>query len=223
MTIVIANSNPIHASLEERLKEKYHIFCVHRKEELTKNFLDNIRPRFIFFPHWSYLIPAEIFESYECILFHMTDLPYGRGGSPLQNLIALGHQNTQISALRVEAGIDAGPVYLKEPLSLLGTAEEIFLRLGRKVELMIDKIIKEEPAPFPQNGEVVFFKRRKPAESSLEYSRISDLEKLYDHIRMLDAEGYPKAFLEFERFRFEFSRASLKKDGIIADVRITKK
>lgn len=223
MTIVIANSNPIHASLEDRLKEKYHIFCVHRKEELTKAFLDNIRPRFIFFPHWSYLIPAEIFESYECILFHMTDLPYGRGGSPLQNLIALGHQNTQVSALRVEVGIDAGPVYLKEPLSLLGTAEEIFLRLGKKVELMIDKIIQEEPAPLPQSGEAVFFKRRKPAESSLEYSRIADLEKLYDHIRMLDSEGYPKAFLEFECFRFEFSRASLKKDGIIADVRITKK
>ena len=30
----------------------------------------------------------EIHENYKCIIFHMTDLPFGRGGSPLQNLIS---------------------------------------------------------------------------------------------------------------------------------------
>jgi len=37
-----------------------------------------------------WIILKEIFENYEIILFHMTDLPYGRGGSPLQNLIVRG-------------------------------------------------------------------------------------------------------------------------------------
>ena len=40
---------------------------------------------------------------------------------------------------------------------------------------------------------------------------------------MLDAEGYPPAFLETEKFKFEFKRASLKFNKIIADVIITKK
>jgi methionyl-tRNA formyltransferase len=41
---------------------------------------------------------------------------------------------------------------------------------------------------------------------------------------MLDAEGYPNAFLETEIFKLEFTRASLKADkSIIADVRIIKK
>ena len=41
---------------------------------------------------------------------------------------------------------------------------------------------------------------------------------------MLDAEGYPQAYLETDEFRFEFNRASLKADNsIIADVRIFKK
>ena len=41
---------------------------------------------------------------------------------------------------------------------------------------------------------------------------------------MLDAEGYPKAYLDMGHFRLEFSRASLKTgENIIADVRIFKK
>lgn len=66
----------------------------------------------LFFPHWSYKIPAPIYEAFECIIFHMTDLPYGRGGSPLQNLIVRGHQDTVITALRCVEAFDAGPVYL---------------------------------------------------------------------------------------------------------------
>ncbi len=35
---------------------------------------------------------------------------------------------------------------------------------------------------------------------------------------MLDAEGYPKAFLETEPLKFEFSRVSRKLDHLLADV-----
>jgi methionyl-tRNA formyltransferase len=38
---------------------------------------------------------------------------------------------------------------------------------------------------------------------------------------MLDAEGYPRAFLEYAGFRYEFSRAALYDGRIIADVKIT--
>ena len=44
----------------------------------------------------------------------MTDLPYGRGGSPLQNLIINGHKETMMSALRCVQELDAGPIYLKK-------------------------------------------------------------------------------------------------------------
>ena len=50
--------------------------------ELDK-LLESYNPRYIFFPHWSWIVPKEIFEKYECVCFHMTDLPFGRGGSPL--------------------------------------------------------------------------------------------------------------------------------------------
>jgi len=50
----------------------------------------------------------------------MTDLPFGRGGSPLQNLIVRGFTHTKLSALRVEKGLDTGDIYLKEDLEQYG-------------------------------------------------------------------------------------------------------
>lgn len=165
---------------------------------------------------------SAIFERYECIVFHMTDLPYGRGGSPLQNLIVRGLTATKLSALRVEVGLDTGPVYLKMDLSLSGTAEEIFVRVNKLVGKMIVEIIQNNLQPVPQEGDPVVFKRRKPEQSDM--SGLEKLEEIFDYIRMLDADGYPHAYIEKGEFRYEFTRASIKADGsIVADVKITKK
>lgn len=195
---------------------------ISEKEKFTKDFLTEIDAKKVFIPHWSYLIPSSIFDNFECILFHMTDLPYGRGGSPLQNLILRGHKKTKISAIRVEAGLDTGDIYLKKELSLEGSAQEIFERANDIIFKMILEIIKSNLTPFKQIGEPYNFKRRTP-----EMSNIKDLKKLdeiYDYIRMLDAEGYPKAFFETKFFKFEFDGASLSPDGkVLANVKIIKK
>ena len=195
---------------------------INQKENFTLNKIESLKPDYIFIPHWSHIIPSEIFLRYECILFHMTDLPFGRGGSPLQNLIVLDYKETVISAIRVEKGLDTGPIYLKSKLSLLGTAEEIFIRSGLIIKDMIFSIIENNISPQLQSGNISNFRRRKRSESNI--SSLSDINKVYDYIRMLDAEGYPNAFLETESLLFEFSRASLKANKtIIADVRIIKK
>jgi len=150
----------------------------------------------------------------------MTDVPFGRGGSPLQNLIVRGHRKTTLTALRMAEEFDAGPVYIKEPLSLEGGAEEIYLRAGRASAKMIQRIVREEMTPVSQEGKAVNFKRRTPAES--EVRNPASLEVLYDFIRMLDAEGYPRAFLDYSGMRFEFSRPALYDGRIVADVKITR-
>jgi methionyl-tRNA formyltransferase len=203
-----------------RLTGQSFVFITDKKE-LTLDNLRAYKPRYIFFPHWSYIIPAHIFEEFECIIFHMTDVPFGRGGSPLQNLISRGIYETKISALRCEKELDAGNVYLKKPLSLHGSAEEIYIRTAGVIETMIVEIVSQNINPLPQEGEIVVFPRRKPEESNI--SMIDSLEKVFDYIRMLDADGYPQAYLETEHLRFEFSRASRKSNAIIADVRITLK
>jgi methionyl-tRNA formyltransferase len=112
-------------------------------------------------------------------------------------------------------------VYLKRPLNLHGSAEEIFLRADLVIEDMIMDIVATRPVPVAQSGEVVSFARRKPSDG--DWSHFSDLEEVYDRIRMLDASGYPPAFVDVGEFRLEFTRASRRVDGVVADVRIRRR
>lgn len=207
--------------LSKKTKNINWVKINNRLEFSLKN-LELINPDKIFIPHWSHIIPEDIFKKFECVVFHMTDLPFGRGGSPLQNLIVLGKEKTKISALRVVKKLDAGPIYLKKKLSLDGTAKEIFIRANSVIESMIIEIIEKDINPIKQKGDIVFFKRRKPSESNM--SDLKELKSIYDYIRMLDADGYPNAFIENDYFKFEFFNASLKKnEEINAEVRIIKK
>lgn len=114
--------------------------------------------------------------------------------------------------------MDAGPVYTKKNLSLDGSAEEIYIRSGKLSLEIIQWMILNEPIPTPQEGEVFAFKRRVPAQSLLPHE--GNLVNAYDFIRMLDAEGYPNAFLEHGNYKIEFKRARLGVDGVTAEVEI---
>lgn len=213
-----------HDSLFENLSrvKKNNWVRISQKSDFNLDVLDAINPEIIFIPHWSYIIPDSILEKYTCIVFHMTDLPYGRGGSPLQNLICNDFEQTKISAIKVVGELDAGDIYLKKSLSLHGTAQEIFLRTVPIIEQMIGEIIENVVLPESQEGDVVIFQRRKKEDGNI--IKLETLKQVYDYIRMLDCEGYPNAYLEIENFRLEFSRASfIDNQKIIADVRIIKK
>jgi len=219
-TYIVATTKSWNIRNFEKIKREigadWHLIT--NKEDLTFEKIKKLNPRYIFFPHWSWIIPDEVYSNFECIVFHMTDLPFGRGGSPLQNLIVRGIYQTKVSAIRVVKELDAGPVYLKRSLSLNGSAEEIFTRCSDITFDMIKFIIENEPSPVEQKGQPVIFRRRTPEESRI--PDIRELNKIYDYIRMLDAEGYPKAFIETENLRLEFSRATLKNGYIVANVEI---
>ena len=163
-------------------------------------------------------IPDEIINEFECVCFHMTDVPYGRGGSPLQNLITRGHKETMLTALRMVSELDAGPVYMKSRLSLHGPAKEIYSRASGLCYDHIKDIVENEWVPFDQEGEEIYFTRRTPHQSILPKNTV--LEGVYDHIRMLDAPTYPKAFIEYGDYRLEFTDAEYGFGEIDARVRI---
>jgi len=187
-------------------------------EELCKA-CQETSPRYVFFFHWNWLVPQDIWERYECVCFHMTDVPYGRGGSPLQNLILAGHTLTQISALRMVKEMDAGPVYAKRPLDLDGSAQEIYLRAGKLSADLMRWIILTNPKPVPQQGDATLFKRRIPEQSRIPEN--GNLSSLHDFIRMLDADGYPHAFLDYGDYRLEFRHAIKGNPScLVAEVKI---
>ena len=215
--LVVAQSKVWKPALISSLRKAldYEIVEITRPEQLSFKFLTELNPKFVFFPHWSSIVSKDIYENFECIIFHMADLPFGRGGSPLQNLIARGFTDTKVSAIKCIAEIDAGPIYLKRALSLDGSAQEIFARAAKVIQNMIVEIVKSKPQPTEQVGEAVIFKRRTPSES--EISSLRSVDELYNFIRMLDADGYPHAFVDCGEFRVEFRNARLLNGRLSAD------
>ncbi len=220
-SLVLVSARSWNGKMVDALEARtgYNFVLISDPLELTAANLAVVNPKFVFFPHWSHRIDSSIYKQFVCVIFHMTDLPFGRGGSPLQNLIARGIYDTKITALRCVEEMDAGPIYLKKPFCLLGSAEEIFLRASGVIEDMIVEILQKQPEPIPQEGEPTVFNRRKPEESNLVGTQT--LEQAFDMIRMLDADGYPNAFLNVGPFKIEFTRATIKTGYVLADVRIS--
>ena len=187
------------------LAGQWTLISEHNKLTIEK--LRELKPKYVFFPHWSWIVPEDILNEFTCICFHMTDVPYGRGGSPLQNLIVRGNKETKLSALKMTNEFDAGPVYLKAPLSLNGSAQEIYERSALLTYEMISTIVKLEPDAIGQTGEVTVFERRIPIQSEIQGDE--EITELYDLIRMLDAKSYPKAYLHYGDFTLTFEKANL--------------
>lgn len=227
MNYIIATIRPWNTELfQKKIKEwGSNWYLITKKDELTINLIKKINPRYIFFPHWSWIIPKEIYENYECIGFHCSDLPYGRGGSPLQNLIVLGHKESAVTAFRITKDVDAGDIYLKKYFSLNGLAEEIYVRMSKIIAEMIENLTETKHIPYTQknvSGEPPkVWIRRTPEQS--EILRTETLERLFSHIRMLDAEDYPRAFINYGKFKLTFGRPALRTGKIVCDVIIEEK
>ena len=200
--------------LKKELENEYSLYLLTNKDELSFENIEKINPKYIFFPHWSWIIPQKIYENYESILFHMTDLPYGRGGSPLQNLITNKIYNTKISAIKVTKELDEGDIYLKENFDISkGSAREIYENASNLIfSELIPKIIENNLIPTKQAGEIVIFKRRTPEQSNIKTLNDISINNLYDFIRMLDAPSYPKAYIELDNLKIELSEVIIK-DG----------
>jgi len=193
---------------------------VSTREQLDSALEHPVKPRYVFFPHWSFKVPNRIIDEHECIAFHMTDVPYGRGGSPLQNLIVRGHTTTKLTALRMTDIFDAGPVYMKRSLELDGSALDIFRRAAALSMEMIREIASSSPEPVTQTGEPTIFARRTPDQSEIPEDLSNS--QLYDFIRMLDAPGYPSAFRRAGDLKIEFTGAEMTDSGVRAEVEITR-
>lgn len=210
--------------LKEIYSKNFNFYLIANKDELSFENIEKINPQYIFFPHWSWIIKENIFENFNCIVFHMTDLPYGRGGSPFQNLIMNEVYDTKISALKVDGGLDTGDIYLKKDFNIsVGSAEENLMNLSKIIfkemipNFLLNKLIAEK-----QVGRITTFKRRTPEESNINTLEKFSISKLYDFIRMLDAEGYPTAYINFNKLKISFNEVHLKNNKLVGRFEVSK-
>ena len=205
MRIAIACSKSWFLDFQNKNLKKF--ILIKTKKELNYKFLKKNKIKYIFFPHWSYKIPKIIYKNFECIIFHTGNLPNHRGGSPIQNLIIRGFKHSYLNALKAESKLDAGPIYIKKKISLAGSVDEIFLRISKKILIIIKYIIQNKPKPKKQKGKATYFKRL-DRNSSMIDTKISSIEKLYDKIRMLDGKNYTNANLNINNFNLSFKKAT---------------
>lgn len=183
--------------------------------------LQRIQPDWIFFFHWSEIVKKEIYNNFNCVVVHTGLLPEFRGGSPIQNQIVMGVQTTDVNLLKMEQSVDSGSVYCKKAISLQGTLSDIWLTISNVTFELIKKCIYENSPPVPQNKtNLKPLKRRKLQPINF---NSDDLFEIYDEIRMMDDDHYPKSFVFIDNYKLEFTRSKLQQGVILADVRITKK
>lgn len=90
MKIIICNSKNWFV-LNKKVLNTCEVLNITKQNELSFERLKNFNPDLIFFPHWSWIVDENIFTNFTCVVFHTSPLPYGRGGSPIQNLIVQGY------------------------------------------------------------------------------------------------------------------------------------
>src|SRR5690606_20448872 len=82
--------------------------------------LADLRPRVVIVAAYGLLFPPDILDLPEqgCINVHASLLPRWRGAAPIQAAILHGDPETGISLMRMEQGLDTGPVYAREPVPI---------------------------------------------------------------------------------------------------------
>jgi methionyl-tRNA formyltransferase len=104
-----------------------------------------------------------------CVI-HESDLPKGRGWSPLAWQILEGKNNITVSAIGCADRVDSGDIYAQEVLSLDGSelADEINSKLFETKCALVKKIAQGDYSPKAQEGDATYYKRRTPADSELD-------------------------------------------------------
>ena len=166
------------------------------------------------FPHWSSKVDSRIVNDFKCICFHSSPLPYGRGGSPIQNMITKGHHETEVCSLLMVEDFDAGPIFLRTKIKLDGRLDEILQRVYQAISEQILEFMNKDLQSEVQKGKVTIFKRLLDNRIFLNKS----LEEIYNKIRMLDSDLYPNPYIDLDNKRIEFYNAKLKNNTLKANI-----
>ena len=211
MRIVICSSKSWF-KLNPSIGEKHVVQYFQSKDELSIRALDEFKPDYVFFTHWNWIVKDEIHESFKCIVFHTAPLPYGRGGSPIQNLILDGFDKAPVCAIKMTRELDSGPIYASSTITLDGSLREIFSRINVAINDLVKEIIENNPSAIPQRGEPHIFKRLTIEDNKIPVGL--ELEEIYNRIRMVDHDEYPNAYITFDNIKIEFSSAKMVDESI---------
>jgi len=171
------------------------------------------------------ILPPPILEAPKagCINVHASLLPRWRGAAPIQRAILAGDAVSGVTIMRMDEGLDTGPMLLTRELSIdgknAGQMTEELARLG--AEALLEWLAAPGPAtPQPDEG-VTYAAKVDKAEARIDWSRSAD-EVLR---QVLAFAPTPGAWFEVSGERVKLLDAELAqgsgKPGRVLDERLT--
>lgn len=136
------------------------------------------------------ILPQAVLDAprFGCLNIHASLLPRWRGAAPIQRAIMAGDAETGICIMQMEAGLDTGPVLLREdtPIAPLDTAQTLHDRLSMMGAALITRALAGlanlTTVPQPEEG-VTYAAKIDKAEARIDWTRPA--EEVARHIRGL--------------------------------------
>ena len=129
------------------------------------------------------------------IVIHASDLPEGRGWSPVTWQVEKGKNMIPITLFEADAECDAGDYYIKDHINLNGDEmiDEIREKQAEKTIEMIERFLKEYPMKCSrQKGRPTYFRKRSPKNNELDVNK--SIKGQFNKMRVADNERYPLHF-----------------------------
>jgi methionyl-tRNA formyltransferase len=136
-------------------------------------------------------------------VIHESELPKGKGFSPLSWQILEGKNEIPIQLLEAVDIVDSGSIYLEDKIILVGN--ELLSEIKHLQGILTKKMVLEFINRYPniegkkQSGESSYYRRRTPKDSALDLNKT--LLEQFNLLRIVDNEKYP-AFFEQDRYKY---------------------
>lgn len=124
--------------------------------------LEALQPEIIVVMAYGQILRANVLglPRYGCLNLHASLLPRWRGASPIQAAILAGDQQTGITLMKMDAGMDTGPIYTSRPLAIdpEETAETLSLKMADLAAAVLADSLTDvikgtlQPQPQPEEG-----------------------------------------------------------------------
>lgn len=161
---------------------------------------------FLFLISCTEIISPQVYSRFRFpLVIHESDLPLGRGWSPLAWQILEGRNDIPVTLLEVSANVDRGAIWSKAVLRLEGheLLDEISRSLMQVKFELVEYALQQHTSvqPTEQNHpNATYYKRRTPQMS--EFNPSESLESQFDMLRIADPVRYP-AFFSMRGHRYK--------------------
>jgi methionyl-tRNA formyltransferase len=121
------------------------------------------------------IIPARLLAALPMVNLHFSLLPRWRGAAPVERAILAGDRETGVCLMKVEEGLDSGPVYamravpIDDEVTLAGLRERLTSVGAAMLVEALARGVEGLPTPVPQRGEVTIAEKVTPADLHLRW------------------------------------------------------